>query len=358
MRILHVYDKMPNAYQNYLKVFIEYLKCKMDLSVLVFEKNKSADIQVLSYGMGSYWQFFLYILKLSPFKTIEQKKMNEFDIVHIQYSFLWRKVNFLKNQVTRPKIIMTLRGGDTFVKPWLDKSWTEFYADSDHIDAFVVMSNTQKDYLLRWGVHIDKIHVIPISFGVRNKLLPKMPSKNVIKLVSAFRMTWEKNIGGTLYFAKILKERNIEFEFDFYGDGKDLGQLYYLIDRYGLSSNVFVKGRLDNEELKEQLKKYDFFVQLSYSDALPTSVIEAQSVGLPCVVSEAGGLPEAVMHNKTGFVGNTDNPEVLVDQMIGLWKDVEKYKKFSQFAIEHANNNFSIESEYQKIFDLYRKMIN
>ena len=348
---------MPDEYQKYLKNFLNYIKQTLSVKVLVYKKNLTADYSIKSYGYAYYFQYFLYKIKLSKFETIDTRYMASFDIVHLQYSFLWRKLEGLKNLTKKPKIIITLRGGDTFIKPWLGVSWKEFYKSANHIDAFIVMSYVQKKYLLRWGVSEEKIHVIPISFGNQSKAKPKFPSESVMKLVSAFRMTWEKNIEGTIYFAKLLKDQNIAFEYDIYGDGHDLGQLYYLIERYGLIDFINVKGRIDNDILKQKLANYDFFVQLSFSDALPTSVLEAQSEGVPCVVSNSGGLPEAVIKDVTAIVEDYKDLDKLVHETIELWKNKEKYYSFSEKAILNVNENFSIEIEFKKLNELYQKIM-
>jgi glycosyltransferase involved in cell wall biosynthesis len=356
MKILYVYDKMPDAYQKYLNYFLEFIKKKLHVKALAYKKDSKADFSVLSYGVSSYFQFLLHKVKLSKFKKTDIKHMSNFDIIHLQYSFLWRKLNGIKNLANRPKIVITLRGGDTFIKPWLKNSWKDFYKNSDHVDAFVVMSHVQKKYLTRWQVPENKIHVIPISFGSFSNAKPKYQNKDVMKLVSAFRMTWEKNITGTVFFAKLLKDRNVDFEFDIYGDGGDLGQLHYLIERYELANYINVKGMVDNDILKEKLVNYDFFVQLSLSDALPTSVIEAQSIGLPCIVSNSGGLPEAVINNVTGIVGDYNNLDFLVAETIDLWNNEVKYHDFSEKAILNANENFSIEVEFEKLNNLYQEI--
>ena len=358
MKILYIYDKMPDDYQKYLKNFLTFIQQHLHVKTLVYKKNSKADYTIKSYGVAYYFQYFLYKIKLSKYKTIDNMYMANFDIIHLQYSFLRRKVVNFKEQVSKPKIIITLRGGDTFVKPWLGDSWKEFYKNSNYIDAFITMSQVQKKYLMRWGVSEEKIHVIPISFGNTSNAKPKQPSNDTMKLVSAFRMTWEKNIEGTVYFAKLLKDQNIDFEYDIYGDGGDLGQLYYLIDRYDLSKFINVKGQIDNDILKQKLINYDFFVQLSLSDALPTSVLEAQSVGVPCIVSNSGGLPEAVVKDVTGIVEDYTNLDSLVRETISLWKDKEKYYSFSEKAIINANEKFSIEVEFQKLKTLYHQVLN
>ena len=151
-----------------------------------------------------------------------------------------------------------------------------------------------------------------------------------------------------------MKDRGVPFTFDIYGDGNDLGQLLYFIDYYQLNDYVFVKGKVDNDLLKSKLLEYDFFVQLSYSEAFPTSVLEAQSLGIPCVVSNSGGLPEAVVENKTALVDNYKNIETLVSETIDLYNDSERYFDFSKNAIEFVNENFAINNEIDRLTNLYK----
>src|SRR5690606_9048950 len=160
-----------------------------------------------------------------------------------------------------------------------------------------------------------------------------------------FRMTWEKNIEGSIRLARMLKDKKIDFQYDIYGDGKDLGQLYYLVDRYDLGNNVFIKGIAENKVLKKQLPSYDFFVQLSISESLGMSVIEAQSCGVPCVVSDSGGLPEAVNNGVIGIICEYKDYDYLASEIIRLWNNKEDYFTFSKKAIVFVNSNYTSENE-------------
>jgi glycosyltransferase involved in cell wall biosynthesis len=354
MKILYIYDKMPGIYQKYLLNLIAVLKLKLNIKTLVYDSNINADFQVKRYGIKDYLQYCLYKMGLSKYKTIDIKYMSNFDIIHIQHSFLWRKLEVFKNIINRPKIIVTLRGGDTYIKPWLSSAWQFFYNNSTHIAAFIVMSQNQKQYLHeKWNVSLSKIHVIPISFGNHSNIKPKFPNQKKLKLVSAFRMTWEKNIEGSIKFAKTLKEKGIDFQYDIYGDGRDLGQLYYLVDKFDLKNQINIKGKVENELLKNELINYDFFIQLSLSEAFPTTVIEAQSFGLPCIVSNSGGLAEAVIHGKTGVVLDYYESENMVTQCLEIWKNKELYYLYSKNALEFVNDNFTLKHEEEKLTKLY-----
>ena len=357
MKILYIYDKMPGIYQRYLILLLEGIKKKLTVHTLAYNKDSQADYQVVTYGFRDQLQRIAYRFGMTPFKSLDLKIMNDYDIIHLQHSFLFTKVIPLFKSNSKIKLVITLRGGDTYVKPLIDNRWNMFYENySKYIKAFVTMSEHQKKYLIRRGVSAEKIFVIPISFGSHSEFMPKIPNKKILKLVSAFRLTWEKNIEGTFRFAKLLKDKNILFHYDIYGDGPELGQLYYFMERFELKEYVTVKGKIENSLLKEKLTEYDFFIQLSYSEALPTSVLEAQSVGLPCIVSNSGGLPEAVVSGKTAIVYDYWELDKMVADCVNLWKDENLYFQFSKQAIAHVNEYFTTEKEMEKLERMYRSL--
>ncbi|MBV1924497.1 MAG: glycosyltransferase family 4 protein, partial [Flavobacteriaceae bacterium] len=338
---------------------LKELKKKTSVNVLSYDNDSRADFNIKSYGVKDKLQRLAYKVKFSKFSSLDIKIMSEYDIIHIQHSYLFRKVMpFFKDLKKKPKIVITLRGADTYKKPWVSEKWREFYKEnSQYISAFIVMSNHQKKYVAKWGVSEDKIHCIPISFGDKSTSEPKFPSQNTLKLVSAFRMCWEKNIEGSVRLAKILKEKKIPFSYDLYGDGDDLTQLYYLRERNDLMDEINIKHKIDNIKLKQKLTDYDFFIQLSISEALPTSVLEAQSKGVPCVVSNSDGLPEAVLNGKTAIVDEYSNYTMFANAIIEVWNNKEKYYSFSKEAIKNSNDNFSTEIEVDKLMNLYKSLM-
>ncbi len=358
MKLLYIYDQMPKTYQAYLLNLLEELKKATNVKVLSYDTDKRADYHIKSYGIKDKIQRIAYKTKLTTNVSLDIKTMKQFDVVHLQHSYLYPKLTpFFKDGIKKPKLIITLRGGDTYIKPWIIERWKTFYKEqSKYVDAFITVSQNQKEYLQKWGVSENKIHVIPVSFGKESKAQSKFPSEGKIKIVSAHRMCWEKNIEGNLRVIKLLKKQGLKVKYDLYGDGPDKGQVYYLIDKYNLKEQVNFIGKVDNKVFKEKLSKYDFFLQLSHSEAFGASVIEAQSMGVPAIVSNSGGLPEAIVQDETGFCSDSWDIENAVKNMMLLFKDREKYFSFSQAAIENCNTHFSTEIEVKKLLKLYNSL--
>ncbi|MGC1472580.1 MAG: glycosyltransferase family 4 protein, partial [Psychroserpens sp.] len=209
----------------------------------------------------------------------------------------------------------------------------------------------------KWKIENERIHVIPISYGYSLKTNVKSCDFKKLKIISAFRMCWEKNIFSHLKVVAFLRAKLIPVQYDVYGDGPELGQLYYLVDKFNLEDCVTIHGRVDNKDLKMAMKKSDFVLQLSHSESLGLSVIEAQSLGLPAIVSTSGGLPEVIKHNTTGFCVEPDDYKMAAQKLEFLWNDKSKYGEFSKNAILNAQQNFSIQVEVERLALLYLKLM-
>lgn len=347
---------MPKTYQTYLISLLLELKKKLNVKVLTYDTAIQADYKVNPKNFKNILYRLFYKLGVSKHQSLDSKIMSNYDIIHLQHSYLFSKIlPFFKDTIGSPKSVITLRGSDTYIKPWIFPWWLDFYKNkSQYIDAFITVSEHQKKYLKRWGIPESKIYVIPVSFGLQTNAKPKYPSSKAIKIVSAHRMCWEKNIEGNLRVIKLLIEKGYEVQYDIFGDGPDKGQLFYLVDKYKLNKHVKIHGKIDNKSFIKKLSNYDFFLQLSHSEALGVSVIEAQSMGIPAIISNSGGLPETIIDQKSGFCVDSTDSEEASKHIINLFNNRDNFFSFSNEAIKYSNDNFSTTNEVEKLIGLYK----
>lgn len=366
IKLAYIFEPYPIFYQPYITHLIEKLEQyeTIDLSLKAFQ-NVGGTTESIEY-FPSYRKRNLFKLRYlfsNYYKklTYPEIRMLKYDIIHLQHSFLFTKIAglLMLPKKERPKIIITLRGSDTYIKPWISQEWIDFYkSGSDNVDAFITMSSHQKYYLKKWGVPEHKIHVIPISLLETASANPKNPNPKELKIVSIFRMQWEKNIDGNLRLIQELKTRGIPVKYDIYGDGRDIGQLFYLIDKYNLGNCVTIYGRKKNEFIKANLPNYDFILQLSHSELLGMSVIEAQAAGVPGIVSETGGLVEIIKDGKNGIIVKNNEVSKAVKSIMDLWGNPEIYHAYSKNSLNNAQENFNINSEANKLLDLYQNLLH
>jgi glycosyltransferase involved in cell wall biosynthesis len=356
IKLSYIFESYPVFYQPYIDPIVDFFKN---------ENSYNLDIIRVSSNQSKFKRKLNELTKVINSKILKssytdlQKNILKQDIVHIQHSYLFSHVKKISKEAekNRPKLVITLRGADTFIKPLINKKWSDFYRE-DFMDAYVVMSNDQKAKLQSLGIKSKKIYVIPISFGKPFSIEPKKVNQNKIKIISAFRLCWEKNINANLLVVKEIVEKGYSVKYDIYGSGAEKKMLFYLIDKYKLENSVFYKGAIPNDELKSKFAFYDFYLQLSLSESFGMSVVEAQTYGLPAITSNVGGLPDIVVDGKTGFTVNPNSYKGAATNLLNLWKDEETYTEFSSSAIKYSQENFNTQQETNKLIELYKSLIH
>src|SRR5690606_28856874 len=98
--------------------------------------------------------------------------------------------------------------------------------------------------------------------------------------------------------AKALTSKYSDLYFVIYGDGPLKEEIKNLIEAEKLEKKVILAGFQKN--LETVIGSADLFLITSKDEGLGTSILDAFSAKLPVVATRAGGIPEIVIHEKTG----------------------------------------------------------
>ena len=85
------------------------------------------------------------------------------------------------------------------------------------------------------------------------------------------------------------------------GDGDRIGVAHYA-ERLGIADAVKFTGWVGPSGKRALLEHAAVYALPSYDEALPVSLIEAMSAGVPVVASPVGGIPEVVADGASGFL--------------------------------------------------------
>ena len=102
---------------------------------------------------------------------------------------------------------------------------------------------------------------------------------------------------------------------EFYGDGPDEGRIKKIVESLGISDNVIIGGITSHSA--QVLSKSKFFVLSSDFEGIPNALMEAMSIGLPCISTRCrpGGAEYLIENGKNGLLVNTGDVEGLVKAM-------------------------------------------
>lgn len=161
------------------------------------------------------------------------------------------------------------------------------------------------------------------------------------RIASVGRVTEAKGADLLLTAFNRIARQHPEASLTYYGEGPLIPTLREKADALGLSDRVSFAGY--EPDRSAIYKNIDVYVHTSRRESMSNSVVEAMARGIPCVVSDVGGLPETVLDGQTGFVVPPDHPDACAGAISRLLADRDAYARLSEAALERARSKFSLE---------------
>lgn len=100
-------------------------------------------------------------------------------------------------------------------------------------------------------------------------------------------------------------------------------------------------GTISHEDIPDILTSTTIFVNPSYSEGLPTSVIEACAAGCAVVATDVGGTREIITDGKNGFLVRPGDRDALVERITYLIDHPDIARRLGASAQKSVNERFS-----------------
>ncbi|MCX7686518.1 MAG: glycosyltransferase family 4 protein [Fimbriimonadales bacterium] len=123
-----------------------------------------------------------------------------------------------------------------------------------------------------------------------------------------------------------------------------------------LEDSVQFLGFIPDEELLRLYRVVDVAVYPSLYEPFGIVALEAMAVGVPVVVSDAGGLKEVVWHEQTGITTYAGNPESLAWGILRVLKDPESARRRAEYAQQVVRTEFNWERIAQQTRRVYQRV--
>ncbi len=132
-----------------------------------------------------------------------------------------------------------------------------------------------------------------------------------------------------------VKKQYPDAQLDLVGGGPLEADVRKLVADLNLS-NVNFTGVASRQEIGKYYEQADIFINASWLDNMPVSVIEAFAAGTPVVTTSPESMPYLVDHERTGLLSPVGDEKALAANVIRLLRDPALAARLAQNAYEES----------------------
>ncbi len=136
------------------------------------------------------------------------------------------------------------------------------------------------------------------------------------------------------------------------GDGSSRAELMEAARRGGFADSMDFLGEIT--DVPSVLSTADVYVQPSYQEGLPNSVLEAMAMGLPIVATRVSGNEDVVSHEENGLLVPAGNAEELSKALLRLIEDLPLASRMGQRSREMIERRFGLPAIMAQLEAVYR----
>lgn len=139
-----------------------------------------------------------------------------------------------------------------------------------------------------------------------------------------------------------------------FGNGPKEMEIHQLAEKLlGQKDNIsyFFKGYVENKSVHMfySQNKIDLFINVSSSEGVPVSIMEALSYGIPVIATNVGGTKEIVDHLCGMLIPKDSSPKFIAEAILDVIEQKKNENAYKQWFLKYnAENNFKEFIQYIK----------
>ncbi|MDG1734058.1 MAG: glycosyltransferase [Thalassotalea sp.] len=362
IKVLHVtFDMRIGGTEQVIKNIIQGSdKNKLDMSVLCIESplgpfaQELLDDGIVFHQLNRKPRFDYSLIK--SIRSII--KTNQIDILHCHQYTPW-VYGALAAAFSNTKVIFTEHG--------------RFYPDSSSLkrklinpilnlftNKITTISKATKQALIDYEfLPANKIDVIyngikPLEVNQEEvKQLRKQLNidDETFTLGTVARLDPIKNHKMMLNAFKLILAKQPNTKLIIVGDGEEKENIESLITELNIKDEVILTGFI--QQPKNYIALMDVYLLSSFSEGTSMTLLEAMSLGKPCVVTDVGGNPEVIFHKHNGMICDNDNSLAFSNSIIKIPNDNLFYKHIqlnAKVIFDEKFINSKMLKSYQKLY--------
>jgi glycosyltransferase involved in cell wall biosynthesis len=231
-------------------------------------------------------------------------------------------------------------------------------------DAFISVSKEISSELISGGIDPNKIRFLPYVIDTDHFYLPepdcKIERQNQLKLPEGIRVCYtgrlvaEKGLDGLLRAWSAVIQEQPSARLMIVGDGDQRKALEAQAAVLGINGSVQFTGAVP--DTMPYLQASDIYIQPSFTEGLPISMLEAMSCGLPILATAVGGVSDLLRDHQNGIIIQPHDEEAIRLRLLELISNPGLRRALGDLARKNVIDYCGIEKIGQAHLDLYYEL--
>lgn len=297
---------------------------------------------------------------ISEYFIIKSLKKHNIDVILVEYgNHAFNLRNVLK--ASNIPVVVHFHGYDASRKKIIKNcnNYKEVFQISSKV---IAVSKIMQQNLSGLGCIKHKIEYNPCAASTEFlKIKPQFSKK---QFIAVGRFTDKKAPYYTILAFKDVLKSHPDAILLMAGDGYLLNVCKNLIAQFQLENSVKLLGIITPEKYRLILQESLAFVQHSITadngdmEGTPVAVLEANISGLPVISTYHAGIPDVIIHGKTGLLCKEHDINAMSQNMLKILDNVELAKRMGQLGKENIKLNYSFEKHIAKLQNILKDSLH
>ena len=223
------------------------------------------------------------------------------------------------------------------------------------VKRIIMQTQHNKDYFIKSSIY-NKVEVVFNPININKEIIGSSvisPKKNIV--LSAARLEHQKKQDILISAFALFHKKHPDYKLYIFGNGSCRDSLTDFSNRTGVSDFVLMPGA--TKELWKEMQSAKMFVMTSEYEGMSNSLIEAMSIGLPCISTEVSGATDLIKSGTNGYLAKQGAVEEIANYM-SMIADNEKMAEDMGKEASKVYSLLNIDKISKEWLSLFDSVIN
>lgn len=272
--------------------------------------------------------------------------------LHVHFATGAASVATLARKTFPITLSMTVHGPDEFANVQL-----EHFADKIATADFVIcISHFARGQSMQHSdpANWSKMDVVRLGVTPAPTSAQRPPHTGDMRLLCVGRLAPAKAQHLLLHALANLRQQGFTgVHLTLVGDGPNTESLRQLRSELHLESQVTLTGALNQTEVAARYAESDAFVLPSFAEGIPVVLMEAMSMGIPCLSTRTAGIPELIEDGVSGLLVAPSDLVGLAARIQELAENTELRQRLGAAGRERVTELYNLERNVAQLSDVF-----